>query len=400
MKTQFASGIADGVVGDGYDVGVEAGREAASDLNGATADFCQVFCTADFDYSDVLAGIRSVIGDEPALIGCAGTGPFTDVRSVGSGAALALVSSETMTFQTGIGTGLSEGMHRALRDARKDLSDTDDSAPYRSALVLYDSLNSDGEELAHRVRRKLGARVPFAGGAASDTYQLESTPVFCGDRVENDAVVIATIDSEHQSFVVGNHGHEVISERLEVTEADGRQLVELDGRPALEVWKEAVQPYAREMFDIDLDAVADDHQTMLRMMGVFEFGIDQGESYKMRACIESNPDAGTMSALVNIPEGTHVQVMRGTVDSQIDSARTAAQSANEISGGQYSGAFIYDCACRHVILDDEFDTAVDAMRSELTEPFVGFETYGEMNMNFGQTSGFHNSTTVINLFPK
>ena len=200
--------------------------------------------------------------------------------------------------------------------------------------------------------------------------------------------------------MVGNHGHEVISERLEVTEADGRQLVELDGRPALGVWKEAVQPYAREMFDIDLDAVADDHQTMLRMMGVFEFGIDQGESYKMRACIESDPDAGTMSALVNIPEGTHVQVMRGTVDSQIDSARMAAQSANDISGGQYSGAFIYDCACRHVILDDEFDTAVDAMRSELTEPFVGFETYGEMNMNFGQTSGFHNSTTVINLFPK
>jgi len=400
METQFASGIADGATGDGYEIGVEAGREATSDLNGATADFCQVFCTVDFDYSDVLAGIRSVIGGEPVLIGCAGTGPFTDVRSVESGVALAVVSSEAMTFQTGIGTGLSEGMHRALRDARKDLSDTDDTYPYRSALVLYDSLNSDGEELAHRVRRKLGARVPFAGGAASDTYRLESTPVFCGDRVENNAVVIATIDSEHQSFVFGNHGHEAISDPLEVTEANGRQLVELDGRPALEVWREAVQPYAREMFDIDLDAVTDDHQTMLRMMGVFEFGIDQGESYKMRACIESNPDAGTMSSLVNIPEGTHVQVMRGTVDSQIDSARTAAQTANEISDGQYSGAFIYDCACRHVILDDEFDTAVDAMRSELTKPFVGFETYGEMNMNFGQTSGFHNSTTVINLFPK
>ena len=400
MAAQFASGIADGETGDGYGVGVEAGRDAASDLNGAAADFCQVFCTADFDYNDVLAGVRSVIGDEPALIGCAGTGPFTDVRSVEAGVALALISSETMTFQTGLGTRLSEGIHRALRDARKDLSETDDSLPYRSALVLYDGLNSDGEELAHRVRRKLGARVPFAGGAASDTYRLESTPVFCGDRVENDAVAIATIDSEQQSFVVGNHGHEAISEPVEVTAADGRKLIELDGRPALEVWREAVEPYAREMFDIDLQAVADDHQTMLRMMGVFEFGIDQGESYKMRACIKSDPDAGTMWALVNIPEGTHVQIMRGTVDSQIESARSAARSANDISGGQYSGAFIYDCACRHVILDDEFDTAVDAMRSELTQPFVGFETYGEMNMNFGQTSGFHNSTTVINLFPR
>ena len=107
-----------------------------------------------------------------------------------------------------------------------------------------------------------------------------------------------------------------------------------------------------------------------------------------------------MSALVSIPEGTHVQVMRGTVDSQIESARVTAQSANDVSGGEYSGAFVYDCACRNIILNDEFDTAVDAMRSELHTPFIGFETYGEMNMNFGQTSGFHNSTTVINLFPR
>jgi methyl-accepting chemotaxis protein len=399
METQFTTGIADGAAGEGYEVGVAAGRDAATDLNGERADFCQVFCTADFDYGDVLAGIRSVIGDEPALIGCAGTGPFTDVRSVESGVALALVRSETITFQTGIGTGLSESLQRALRDARKDLSDSSDSFPYRSALVLYDSLDSDGEELAHRVRRKLGARVPFAGGAASDTYRLESTPVFCGDRVENDAVVIATIDSEHQSFVVGNHGHEAISEPFEVTRVDGRRVIELDGRPALDVWRETVGPYAREMFDIDIDAVLEDHQTMLRMMGVFEFGIDQGNSYKMRACIEADPDAGSMSSLVNIPEGTHVQVMRGTVDSQIESARRAARSANDVSEGQYSGAFVYDCACRHVILGEEFDTAVDAMRDELHGPFVGFETYGEMNMNFGQTSGFHNSTTVINLFP-
>ena len=400
METQFATGIADGVPGDGFAIGAHASREATAGLDGTTADFCQVFCTPGFEYSEVLAGIRSVIGDEPALIGCAGTGPFTEARSVESGVALAVISSEAMTFQTGIGTGLSESVHGALRDARKDLAETNDDYPYRSALVLYDSLNSDGEELAHRVRRKLGARVPFAGGAASDTYQLESTPVFCDDRIEDDAVAIATIDSEQQSHIVANHGHEAISEPLEVTHADGRRLIEIDGRPALDVWKEAVKPHAREMFDLDIEAVVDDRQTMLRMMGVFEFGIDQGKSYKMRACIESESGAGTMSSLVRIPEGTHVQVMRGTTDSQIESARTTAQSANDVSGGQYSGAFIYDCACRHVILGDEFDTAVDAIRSELTEPFVGFETYGEMNMNFGQTSGFHNSTTVINLVPK
>jgi len=119
MGTAFASGIAEGVTGEGYDTGVEAGQRAASGLDGATADFCQVFCSADFDYSDVLAVIRSVIGADPALIGCAATGPFTDVRSVESGVALALVSSETMTFQTGLGTGAQRGDPGAVARSSK-----------------------------------------------------------------------------------------------------------------------------------------------------------------------------------------------------------------------------------------------------------------------------------------
>ena len=398
MATEFESGIAAGTAGDGYAVAAEAARDAADTLE-QPADFCQVFATPPLSYDEVLDGVRSVIGTEPALIGCAATGPFTDQRSVEEGVGLGLVGSDSMTFQTGIGTGLSESPHEALRAARAELTESDDH-PYRSALVLYDSLTSDGEALAQRVRRKLGARVSFAGGAASDGYRLESTPVFCEDRIEDDAVVIATIDADHQPFVVGDHGHEPISEPLEVTQSEGRQLIELNGEPALEVWQDIVGPYAAEMFDVDIDAVVDDDSTMLRMMGVFEFGIDQGEAYKMRACVDSDPTTGTMYSLVEIPEGTHVRVMRGTVDSQIDSARATARRATEVSNGRYGGAFIYDCACRHVILGEEFDTAVDGIRSELDCPFVGFETYGEMNMNFGETSGFHNSTTVISLFPE
>lgn len=398
MATQFASGVAAG--DEGYAAGVEAARAAKGRLDGDAVDFCQVFCSASLSATGVLDGIRSVVGEDVALVGCVGTGVFTDRERVETGVGLALVASDSLAFQTGVGTGLGASTQRAIRDARRAISDAPAELPCRSAFVLYDSLDSDGEELARRIRRKLGAQVPFAGGAASDDYALESTPVFCDDRVEHDAVAVAVVDGEVPATVVDAHGHEPISDLYEVTSADGRHLTALDGERAFDVWRDAVRPYAREMFDIDIDAIGPGDPELLQMMGVFEFGIDQGDAYKMRACIEADPEAGTMSSLVAVPEGTRVRVMRGTVDSQIESARTAARTAHDLADGAYSGAFVYDCACRDIILGEEFDTALDAVRAELDRPFVGFETYGEMAMSFDRTSGFHNSTTVVGLLPE
>ena len=304
-----------------------------------------------------------------------------------------------MTIQTGIGTGLSRSTNRAIRGARTAISDTG-THEYRSIIVLYDGLGCDGEEVAHRIRRQFGPRVRFAGGAASDNYQLDSTPVFHGDDIVHDGIVIATIDSNQPIILTDSHGHEPISEPLEVTATSGRMIEELNGEPAFDVWRAIVKPYARDMFDIDIDESVTDRSQLLRMTGVFEFGIDQGGSYKMRACIESDPKRGTMSSLVAIPEGTRLRIMRGTVESQIASAKAAAKASHEASIHPYAGAFVFDCCCRHVILGDEFERAIDEIRQELPVPLIGFETYGELCMDLDETSGFHNSTTVIGLVPE
>lgn len=396
MATAFATGIAAGT--DGAETASEAATAASDDLD-ASPDFCQVFASPALEYEAVLEGVRSVIGTDAELIGCAGTGLFTDERSVESGVALGLVASDTAQFQSGLGTGLGESTRAAIREARRGIAEPQEGLPHRSALALFDSLNSDGEELAQRLRRKFGARVPFAGGAASDGYQLDSTPVFWHDQVVEDALAIAIVDTDSPTHIVDGHGHEPIADPMEVTAAEGQTLLELDGRPAYEVWRETVRTRARELLELDVDAIQADDDELLQLLGVFEFGIDQGESYKLRACIRADPEAGTMQPLVAIPEGTHVQIMGGTVDSQIESARRAARRAHDRADGSYAGGFVYDCACRHVILGEAFEQARTAMREELAAPFVGFETYGELSMHFDRTSGFHNTTTVISLFP-
>jgi methyl-accepting chemotaxis protein len=399
MKTDVSTGLsaADG----GARAGRDAARSALETLSSDRVDFCHLFCSTEYEYEAVIDEVRSVIGSNAELIGCSATSEFTEAGVVDEGVVVGLVASDSCQFFTGLGTGLGTSISGAVRDAVGSLPANVDGYPFLSAINLHDGLTGVGEQLALITQRQLGPRVSVVGGAASDNYRFESTCVFRNDRVVNDAVVIALIASEDPPAISVGHGHEPISEPFEVTRADDCVVHELDGKPAYEVWKNVVADRVREEFDLDIDDVEPNDAVLSRIMGSFEFGIDQGEKYKIRwPRVEADGERKALHFAVDIPEGTVLRVMHGSRDEQIRSARETARNARADAETAYAGAFIYDCACREIILGDEFGRAVDAMAEELGVPLCGFETYGEMCMQMGQLSGYHNTTTVVMLLPE
>ena len=399
-ETSLATGIATGT--DGGSVAERATTTAREGLAGERVDFCQAFCSASLDTAAVVEAIRSVIGPDAALIGCTSTGEFTETSSVHDGVAVGLVASDSISFHVGLGTNMRENIPGTIREALADVPSSPAEYPYRSAITLHDGLQGVGERLALVAQRKLGPEVQFAGGAASDRYQLDATRVFCGDRVAENAVAIAVLDSVERPVMSVGHGHVPISAPMTVTGVDGNAVTELDGKPAYDAWCDAVREKATAMFDLDVDDVEPGTEAHTRLMGAFEFGIDQGEDFKIRwpRVEQPDPDSGAITFAVEIPEGTELHVMEGTVEAQIESAREAARDAHDLADGEYAGGFVYDCACREIILGEQFPTAVEAIAEELDGPFAGFETYGEFCMDVGKLSGFHNATTVIQLLPK
>ncbi|RQG92968.1 hypothetical protein EA462_01770 [Natrarchaeobius halalkaliphilus] len=379
--------------------GKRAATEAVAQLPGERVDFCQVFCPVEHDFERVLGGIRDVIGSDANLIGCSANGSFTQ-DAVGSGVAVGLVTSDTLSFYTGLGTGLRENVSRAVREAIGNLPEQVNDHPYAAAITLHDGLSGVGEKLALISQQKLGPEVSIAGGSAADDHQLEATYVFHDDEVVEDGVVMGLIGAQQRPVVAVEHGHEPLSEPVEVTRADGPIVHELDGDPAFEVWKDAVRETVSEEFDVRIDDLDASETLLQEILCEFEFGIDQGSQYKMRwPWIED--ENGAMHFAVDIPDGTVLRVMHGRPDAQIESAgetvRRALQDAGDVT---MAGGFIYDCACRGIVLGDEFETAVEEMARELSVPFVGFETYGEICMGPGQFSGYHNTTTVALLLPE
>lgn len=398
METAIGTALA--AAENGRVAGERAARRALAELPSECVDFCQVFSSIEYEYEAVIAGIAAVIGTDPPLIGCSTGEAFTEDEVTRGVVAVGLVASDTVTFFTGLGTGLSDDVPGAVREATADLPTEVTGYPHMAAINLHDGLSSVGEELALVTQKQLGPSVHVAGGAATDDHHLEGTHVFHNETVAEDAVVLGLIASKEQPVVAVEHGHEPLSEPFEVTRSDGSLVYELDGEPAFQVWKDAVRAQVREEFGVTVDDLDPSDQLLQRIMCEFEFGFDQGGRYKMRwPWIET--EGGPLHFAVGIPEGTVMCVMHGHPDMQIESGRQTIRSARQRAGDvEMAGAFVYDCACRSIVLEDDLSAAIDAMAEELDMPMVGFETYGEIGMGRKQFSGFHNATTVVLLLPE
>jgi len=130
----------------------------------------------------------------------------------------------------------------------------------------------------------------------------------------------------------------------------------------------------------------------------------EGE-YKARWPSSINEDYSLNFACA-IAEGAVFRIMDcSNLDDQVNAAEEAAKmarrSAENAGYSEFAGILVFDCAHRQLILGDRFLEAVDRFKKVLPGvPMLGWETYGEIRMEPGQFSGFHNSTSVVLLLPK
>jgi methyl-accepting chemotaxis protein len=394
MSTEFATGIAKGE--DSFGVGKEAANQAMNKISGK-ANGCIVFSSSKYKYEEVIRGIRKVTDNAP-LIGCSDAGEFTEKRVEKGSVACGVISSDTYKFHLGIGIG--EGLSRnplncvqstvqQIQISPKEIGEF----PHRSAIMLLDGLAGTGEEAVLAANMIFGGNTKLVGGAAGDDLKFKQTKVIVNERVKSDTVGLGLIQSKSPLSIGLKHGHHPISPPLEVTKVSENRVYELDNRPAWEVWKE----YREEAEKLGIDT-SDPKNFMLRCPA----GIQVGSEYKIRWPIALPKKDGSLSFACSIPKRTVFRITASTKEDEIKSARLAAESAlSRAKDKEIAGAIIFDCACRGIILGEEFSKSIEGIKSALGDiPLVGFETYGEVAMDIGLLSGFHNTTTVVTLFPK
>ena len=394
METKIVTAIAGGTADEAADQLIARARDG---FGKTTPAMLIAFASTRQPLHTVLARLRREYPSSTVL-GSSSAGEFTEAGDQKGAVALFAVAGDFKVL-AGMSTGLRADVEKAVRHAVAELPTSLPGYRHRTALLLLDPLSGNGEEATLIAASLLGDSVRLAGGAAGDDLKMKATHVGLDDRVASDALVVAVIFSNAELGVGVCHGHQPLSEPLKVTRAEAATVYEVDGRPAWDVWAEKTRDSAaKRHVDPDTLSEAELGGYLLR----YEAGLETGAGeYKIRAPLSRGRD-GELSFACGIPQGSVIRITESEPERQVESARTAARRALDQTGGlPVAGALVFDCICRNLILDKDFKTAVQAISDELGGmPLAGFETYGEIALDAGDMSGFHNTTTVVLTFPK
>ncbi|MFO0579644.1 MAG: FIST N-terminal domain-containing protein [Polyangia bacterium] len=362
------------------------------------------FASTQQPLSELLPGLRRRF-PKATVLGASTAGEFTE-RGDQKGAVSLFALAGDYRVYAGCGTGLRADVESAVTQAAAQLPARVYGYPHRTALLLLDPLAGRSEEATLILSALLGEDVPVAGGAAGDDLHLKATHVGLNEQVLSDGLVVAEIFSKAPLGVGVCHAHRPLSSPLLVTRAEGSLVHEIEGRPAWDVWIEHTREHARHSgIDVDGLGAAASGSEGTQAVGAFllryEAGLLTGSALKLRAPL-SKLEAGALGFACGIPTGTVIRIAESDPESQLASTRLAAVRSRENLGGREpAGALVFDCICRNLILKDRFGAAVRSISEELGGvPIAGFETYGEIALEVGDMSGFHNTTSVVLSFPR
>jgi methyl-accepting chemotaxis protein len=402
METTLATGLSKGK--NGAVAAKEAVLRAKEKLGGGRVDLSIVYSSSDYDHREVVDVVREATNNAP-LIGASSAGEFTAEKVERGSVAVGLLSSDDIKIFTALAEGVKEDPEAVIKEVLAELHDNVEGYPYFTAILLIDGLSGVGEEATLLASYLFGEELKIVGGMAGDDFKMEKTFVFSDDKVCINAVSVCLLASKMPLFTGIKHGHIPLSRALKVTGAEGNVLYEINNKPAWAIWKEETAEAARKR-GIDVEHL----KTPLEIAQFFTnyilgLATEKEGEYKIRWPSGINED-GSLNFTCGIAEGAVFRIMDGSnLENQInaaeEAARIAKQSAENAGYSDFAGILVFDCAVRLLMLGDRFSESVDRFKKVLPGvPILGWETYGEIRLEPGQFSGFHNTTSVVLLLPK
>ena len=261
------------------------------------------------------------------------------------------------------------------------------AADLKGVLVLSDGTSVNGSELVRGLNSVLPASVVTTGGLAGDGDRFQKTWVIDHRKTVSGRVSAVGFYGDHVALGHGSKGGWDIfgPERL-VTRSLDNVLFEIDGHPALDLYKKYLGDLA-----MGLPANA-----LLFPLSVRRGG---GETARLvRTILSIDDKLGSMTFAGDIPQGSLVQFMRANFDRLVDGAMEAAQLAKE--SRQHVGhslAIAISCVGRRLVLADRAEEEVEAVAEVLPENthVVGFYSYGELSPYANGRCELHNQTMTL-----
>ena len=258
-------------------------------------------------------------------------------------------------------------------------------------LVLSEGLNINGSELTKGLNSKLNNRIPVTGGLAGDQANFAETVI-----VHNQAGVknlVLAIGFYGKSLKVGYGsmgGWDSFGVDREVTKSKGNILYELDGQPALDLYKKYLGDHAANL-------------PSSALLFPLSLRLKDSETSLVRTVLSVNEADGSMVFAGDLPQGEYVRLMKASLDRLIDGANGAAEMATtSLQDSETELAILISCVGRKLVLKQRVEEELETIREVIgnNASITGFYSYGEICplKPFDQHCELHNQTMTITLF--
>ncbi|WP_055434819.1 FIST signal transduction protein [Lacinutrix algicola] len=246
----------------------------------------------------------------------------------------------------------------------------------------------NGSQLTKGMSASTNDNLVITGGLCGDDARFEKTLASYNENPkEGELVAIGFYgDSLEISFSIHGGWTPFGPERI-VTKSKGNILYELDGQPALDLYKKYLGDKAK-----DLPGAA-----LLYPLNVTS--TDEKQSI-VRSILNINEEENAVILAGDIKEDSKVQLMMTNVDNIANASERAAKQALEYRKNKPELAILVSCIGRKLVLDQRVEEEIEEVIEVIGKDAVtsGFYSYGEIAPFHGETScQLHNQTMTITL---
>lgn len=330
------------------------------------------------------------------FLACHTAGEFTEKGRTTGGVAVLLTTLGPDTFAVDVADGVRADPIGVAKTITSRFSELQSRAARRGAalsttVLLVDGLAGTGERVVKEVLNHTRLFQQVVGGASGDDGRFKATEVGTSRGAAEDTAAALHVFGRSPWGVGVDHGLRPKTKAMTVTKAQGNVLHEIDRKPAFEVYREYAASKGVELTRENASSFLIGNE-----LGVFFLN----ELHHARAPVGVGPN-GELNLVADIAQGAQVCILDGEPESMVTAAERAAIGARtSLQGVPPAGVLVFDCVCRGMILQDEFQKEIDAVRKSFPDvPVAGFLTYGEIARFRGKLDGWHNTTTVVVAIP-
>jgi len=348
-----------------------------------------IFLFVSPQFSDTKKAINDLYKKftDAILIGCSTAGEIIGNEVVDHSIILTAVQFEKT--QVKIATVDLDANCNACADAGAQISAQLKGDDLRHIFVLSDGLHVNGAELVKGLRSQVDTSVSITGGLAADGDQFKETFVIHNADVSSKKIVALGLYGKDLKVGYGSKGgwDSFGIERL-VTKSEYNVLYELDGQPALDLYKSFLGEKAKDLPGSGL---------------LFPLSMrdENNQTPVVRTILGINEEDKSLTFAGNIPQGSYVRLMKANIDHIINGAEQSAIITKKETDHAHELAFLISCVGRRLVMKQLVEEEVEAVNDVLGEGIytTGFYSYGEIApFDKFTPCALHNQTMTITTF--